>query len=177
MSNPALAPRVRTCSICKEVGALEHVALLMYDEDGKRLPGGPVMDYLRSIGMAGSSQKLYSRIGSHRKHIDRWLERGAHVIPAAQEDNVVRIPASTGPVRWLDAQQNAIDLGNDALRELNVRLASGEMETKEVIALAKLGVGAANQRGNLEQKGRALSGIDRLLELAAGGLGQANREG
>lgn len=177
MSNPTFAPRVRTCPVCKEVGALEHVALLLYAEDGTHLPTKPVTEYLRSLGMAGSPQKLYNRVLSHRKHIDRWLARGGHVIPAASDDNVIRIPPPTGPQRWIDVQQKAMDLGNDALADLNARMAAGELETRELLALAKLGVGTANTRGRMEQQGRALNGIDRLLQLAAGGLGTPLSEG
>jgi hypothetical protein len=177
VSNPALAPRVRTCRICKEVGALEHVALLMYTADGGKLPPKPVTEYLRSIGMSGTPRQLSIRVGAHRKHIDRWLSYGAPLPPAAADDGVIHVPAPTGDQRWIDVNQNAMNIGNDALRDLNVRLASGEMETKEVIALAKLGVNAATNRGALEQKGRALNGIDRLLQLAAGGVGNVPQEG
>lgn len=170
MSNPTLAPRVRTCVVCKEVGALEHVALLLYDADITHLPTKPVTEYLRSLGMAGTPQVLYNRAVAHRKHVDRWMARGGHVIPADADGGVVRVIPAMGPQRWLDVNQSAMDLGNEALRDLNARLASGELETRDVIALAKLGVGAANTRGALEQKGRALNGIDRLLQLAAGGL-------
>lgn len=171
--NPALAPRSRTCKLCREVSALEDVALRLYDEQGRHLRTKPVIEYLRSIGMTGTPQKLYNRVVTHRKHIDRWLTRGATVLPMNVESGVTRIPAESGPVRWIDAQQNAIDLGNEALRDLNVRLASGELETREVIALAKLGVSAANTRGAMEQRGKALNGIDQLLRLAAGGVGRA----
>lgn len=174
--NPALAPRAQRCVLCREVGAIEHVALLLYDEDLGKLPTRPAIEYLRSLGSSGSPQTLYNRIIRHRNHIDRWLERGAKVIPAAIDNGVQRIPPPTGPVRWIDAQENAIALGNDAIRDLNVRLASGELETRDVIALAKLGVGAANVRGGMEQKGKALNSIDQLLRLAAGGVGRPAEE-
>jgi len=172
MTNPTLAPRARACTICTQVTAVEHVALLMYDPDGNRLPPKPVVDYLQSIGMTGAPKIIRRRVGSHRAHIDRWIERGAKVIPIAYEGVVAHIPPPTGNTRWIDAQQNAIDLGNEALRDLAARLDSGEMGTSDIIALAKLGVSAANTRGAMEQKGKALNGIDRLLQLAAGGLGK-----
>ncbi len=175
--NPALAPRVQRCAVCKAVSALEHVAILLYDEDGEKLPTRPVLAYVRSIGMGGSPQKLYNQVISHRNHIDRWLERGGIVTPAHVESEVQKIPPAMGPQRWIDVQQNAIDLGNEALRDLAVRLQSGALETNEVVALAKLGVNAANTRGAMEQKGKALNGIDKLLQLAAGGLGLTPSEG
>jgi len=173
MTNPTLAPRVRACAICKEVQAVEHVALLMYDEDGNRLPTKPVTEYLRSIGMTGTPNALTGRVATHRKHIDRWIERGSKVIPATHDDGITRIGPQMGSQRWIDVNQNAMDIGNDALRDLAARLDSGEMSTSDVIALARIGVGAATTRGALEQKGKALTGIDRLLQLAAGGVGKS----
>jgi hypothetical protein len=175
--NPALAPRVRTCSLCKEVQALEDVAIRLYDEKGRHLRTKPVAEYLRSIGMGGTPQAVYNRIVRHRKHIDAWLTKGAPVVPMQVDEGISRIPAPTGPTSWIDAQQNAIDLGNEALRDLAAQLASGAMETPDVIALAKLGVSAANTRGAMEQKGKALNSIDQLLRLAAGGMGKTAEGG
>lgn len=176
VGNPAMAPRARTCLICKEVQALEDVAFRLYDEKGRHLPTRPVIEYLRSIGIVGSPQKLYNRVITHRKHLDRWLLRGAVVSPLHIDEGISRIPEPAGPIRWLDAQQNAIDLGNEALRSLAARMASGELEVRDEIALAKLGVSSANVRGAMEQKGKALSSIDQLLRLAAGGVGTEARE-
>lgn len=164
-----MAPRDRTCVVCKQVSAIEHVALLLWDEEGNRLPPKAAHEYVRSIGMDGPRKTIENRVASHRKHVEAWIARGGVVRPLHDEGNVVRIPPKTGPQRWIDVQQNAMDLGNDALRELHVRLASGDMDTKDMVALAKLGVGAANTRGQMEQKGKALNGIDKLLKLAAGG--------
>lgn len=175
--NAALAPRAKRCVICAEVQALEDVAARLYDEKGRHLRTRPVIEYLRSIGMGGSPQALYNRVITHRKHVDAWLLRGAPVVPMRVDEGLVRIPEPMGPTRWFDAQQNAIDLGNDALRDLNARLASGELDSKDVIALAKLGVSAANTRGAMEQKGKALNSIDQLLRLAAGGVGKPAPEG
>jgi hypothetical protein len=169
-----MAPRHHRCAICRKVTAIEHVALMMYDETMEPLPISPVVDYLQSIGMGGTRRQFVRRISAHRKHIDAWIERGARVLPVHEASNVIRIPPKTGDTRWIDVSQNAMDVGNDALRELNARLQTGEMETGEVIALARLGVTAATNRGALEQKGRALTGIDRLLQLAAGGVGKGS---
>ena len=168
--NPSLAPRAASCVVCREVAAVEHVAMLMFSEDGSHLPLKAAASYIRSIGMAGSPQTLHNRALSHRRHIDAWIGRGGAVAPMDLESGISRVPAPAGPVRWLDAQQNAIDLGNEALRDLAARLSAGALESGEVISLAKLGVSAANTRGSMEQKGKALNGIDRLLQLAAGGV-------
>jgi hypothetical protein len=155
------------------VSAIEHVALLMWDEELAALPAKPVTDYLKAIGMAGPPQTLGKRVQAHRKHVDAWLERGAVLAPAHADGNIVTVPPPSGPQRWIDVNQNAIDLGNDALRDLAIRLQTGEMETSEILALAKLGVNAANTRGAMEQKGKALTGIDKLLQLAAGGMNKS----
>lgn len=165
--NPALAPRHARCRLCNEVSALEDVAFRLYDEKGRHLPTKPLHAYLRSIGIAAATpQSLYNRIKRHRDHIDAWLERGARVVPARLDDHTQRIPAVSGPVRWLDAQQNAIDLGDSAVDILKSRL--DLMDDKNLIAVAKLGATAATARGNLEAKGKALSQVDKLLQLAAG---------
>jgi len=163
-----MAPRSARCSICREVKAVEHVALLLWDEDLGALPPGPAIDYLKSIGMGGNREALVKRVATHRKHIDGWIDRGMTVMPVMGDGNIVRVPPPTGDTRWIDVNQNAMSLGNEALRDLAARLSSGEMETAEVIALARLGVAASQTRGALEQKGKALTGIDRLLQLAAG---------
>ena len=174
--NPSLAPRSRQCTVCREVAALEDIAFRLYDVEGRQLKTKPVIEYLRSIGMGGTPQALYNRVITHRKHIDRWLLRGAEVTPGLIDAGVTKIVGPTGPVRWIDAQQNAIDLGSEALRDLAARLESGELEAREVIALAKLGVSAANTRGTMEQRGKALNGIDQLIRLAAGGVNRPVEE-
>lgn len=175
--NPALAPRVKACTVCREVAAVEHVTMMLYDEDGGHLPASGAIDYVRSIGMAGSNQSLYAKIATHRKHVDAWIARGSPLAPVDGESGVVRIPPPAGPTRWIDAQQVAMDLGNDALRDLRARMDAGTLDTRDMIALAKLGVTTANVRGQMEQRGKALSGIDRLLQLAAGGsAGGGNRD-
>lgn len=176
VGNAALAPRAKTCLICKEVEALEDVAFRLYDEEGRHLRTKPVAEYLRSIGMSGTPQSLYNRIMTHRKHIDRWLLKGAVVVPLRIMGGLTRISEPTGPVRWMDAQQNGIDLGNEALRSLRARMDAGELEPRDEIALARLGVSAANTRGAMEQKGKALNSIDQLLRLAAGGMGKQIEE-
>ncbi|MEI6357968.1 MAG: hypothetical protein WCP53_12845 [Verrucomicrobiota bacterium] len=158
------------------MSAVEHVTMMLYHENGNHLPTAGAIGYIRSVGMAGTPQTLYGRVIAHRKHVDVWLSRGAVSAPVDQGGDVIRVPHASGPVRWLDAQQAAMDLGNEALRDLAVRLEAGALDTRDVIALAKLGVGAANTRGAMEQKGRALTGIDRLLQLAAGGVDLADDE-
>lgn len=168
--NPALSPRSTACRICKDVADLADVALRLWDEDGERLGLGTqrVAQYLKSIGIAGSKRALEARAETHRDHCERYVNGERRNVAAEGE---VVIP-KLGPARWLDVQQDAMDVGREALSKALERLSAGEMEDKDVIALAKLGVGAAGTRANLEAKGRKLNQMDELLQLAAGLTGQ-----
>jgi hypothetical protein len=169
--NPALAPRSTTCRVCKDVADLADVALRLWDEDGGRLALGTqrVAKYLASIGVAGSKRALEARAETHRDHAERYMAGERTNVRAG---DVIVPPSPHGPARWLDVQQDAMDVGRDALAKALQRLNEGGMEDKDVIALAKLGVGAAGKRADLEAKGRKLSQMDELLELAAGLTGQ-----
>jgi hypothetical protein len=62
--------------------------------------------------------------------------------------------------------QNAVNIGNEALGVIQSHL--GDMEDKELVAVAKLGVVAAQKVGDWEAKGRKLAQIDSLIRLASG---------
>lgn len=180
--NLALAPRQRKCTVCAEITAVEDVTLRLIDSEGNAILKGTAeaAKYLRSIGMAGTPQRIYNLLVTHRKHVLRWfrqqrtraLETGVEtdgvVVPMQVENGVQRIPAPTGDVRWLDVMQQGMDLGSEALRQAMSRLTSGEMEDKDVISLAKMGVSTATTRANIELKGRKATGLDELMKLAAG---------
>lgn len=180
--NLALAPRQKRCALCNEVTAIEDVTWRLLDAEGNTILKGTreAAQYLRSIGMAGTPQALLNRLVLHRRHVLRWfraqriraMETGVEtdgvVVPMQVENGVQRIPPPTGDVRWLDVMQSGMDLGSEALRQAMSRLTSGDMEDKDVISLAKLGVTTATTRANIELKGRKASGIDELLKLAAG---------
>lgn len=165
--NPVLAPRHPKCSICKAVASIEDVTLRMYDADLNHLPITGAREYVQAIGVDGTVKALDQRLRAHRKHVDRFLERGAAVAPAQFEDGVSRIPPATGPVGWLDVNQQGMDIGNAANAVLLSRLLAGGMEDKDVIAAAKLGQGAAMKRAELELKG-ALKRAQSIARLAAG---------
>ncbi len=71
-----------------------------------------------------------------------------------------------GPAFWLDVNQNAVNVGNEALGAIAGRLEG--MGDKELVAVAKLGVSAAQKVGDWEAKGRKLAQIDSLIRLASG---------
>lgn len=170
--NPALSPRSTACLICKEVADLADVALRLWDEDGERLSLGPqrVAKYLAAIGVPGSPRALQARAVRHRDHCERYM--GGERKLVAADDLVVKIAQPMGPARWLDVQQDAMNLGRDALAALAERLRTGGMEDKDIVALAKLGAATAGKRADLEAKGRKLNQMDELLQLAAGLYGQ-----
>ena len=167
-TNPRLSPRSTTCTVCRDVRELVDVNLRLWDEDGDRIPSGhlEVGRYLKSIGLAGSDRALVARAQRHRDHCERYADGQRRNVSAAPEAEVI-VP-KLGPARWLDVQQDAMDAGRAALARLQTRLESGTMEDKDVIALAKLGTTAAGKRADLEAKGRKLSQMDELLQLAAG---------
>lgn len=166
--NHALAPRKRQCSICKAVAHLEDVAIRLWDEHGNALPPKAALEYLRGIGMGGTDQAIRDRIKTHRTHVEKWMSEGAVTVysPARAESKVIRVDDTPrGPSRWLDVQQQGMDIGSEALRLLADRL--GTMEDKELIAVAKMGQSAASKRADLEAKGRHLAQVDELLNLVA----------
>jgi hypothetical protein len=170
-SNPRLSPRSTACSLCRDVRELADVALRLWDEDANRIPGGTaqVGRYLKSIGIAGTKRALEARAETHRDHCERYAD-GERKNVAAVDGEVV-VPR-LGPSRWLDVQQDAMDVGRSALARLQEYIDAGLLQPKDMIAAAKMGVGAAGKRADLEAKGRKLSQMDELLELAAGLTGQ-----
>jgi hypothetical protein len=161
--NLGVAPRGKGCWVCKEVAAPEHVTVLCFDELGQRKPTAEAADYLRSLGLAGTKTLMQRRVSSHMKHVEAYVAAPYPLVPA----HGVR----TEPlphVNWLSATQGAVDLGMEAQRALAERLASGEMEDHDIVALAKLGVTAASKQGDLEAKGKSIKQVDRLMMLAAG---------
>jgi hypothetical protein len=179
--NPALAPRSTLCLVCKEVADLADVALRLWFEDGERIPAGVrrAGEYLASIGIKGSKRALEARAETHRDHAERYANGEASNVrivpfpgapPAAAGDVV--IPSTLGPARWLDVQQDAMDIGRDAIARLAEKVRTGALDPKELVSVAKMGTAAAGKRADLEAKGRKLNQMDELLQLAAGLSGQ-----
>jgi hypothetical protein len=99
-------------------------------------------------------------LSEHAKHVETAMAGG----PAAP-GSLTRI-APAGPAHWLDVNQNAVEVGNEALGRLHARL--DLMEDKELVAVAKLGVQSAQKVGDWEAKGRKLAQVDELIKLASG---------
>jgi hypothetical protein len=170
--------------VCVTVADLSDIAIRLWDEDGDRIERGTwrAGEYLASIGVDGSKRALEGRIQTHRKHVEEFMARPSHAIAPMQlipggkngaekfegPRQVVLPPERMGPSRWVDVQQNAMDVGTDALAILEQRLRSGTMEDRDVVSVAKLGVTTAGKRADIEAKGRRLNQVDELLRMAAG---------
>lgn len=168
-NNPRLSPRSTKCSICKDVADIADVNFRLWDDDGNRIPAGTwrVAEYLQGIGLGASERALEARAQSHRNHAEAYVD-GKRVAVQPPKDGQVIIPPTTGPARWLDVQQDAMDLGRDALANLTQKLADGTLEPEQVVAIAKLGVSTAGKRADLEAKGKRLNQVDELMMLVAG---------
>lgn len=168
MVNPVLAPRWSKCYLCRNVASIEDVTMRLFDEQLNRLPTRGALDYLKTLVMDGTDKTLRQRVLRHRDHVQKWLDAGAVVVPGQVVEGVSRIPEPTGPVRWIDANQRGMDVGQRALEVLEERLRNPfMMEDKDVIAAAKLGQSAARTRADLEIKG-ALRRADQIGRLASG---------
>jgi len=165
--NPVLAPRSSKCRACALVATIEDLTLRLYDPDLNVLPVTGAIEYLRSVGIAGTTRQLQAIALSHRRHVDKFLERGAAVAPALIEEGLSHIPPPMGDVKWVDVNQRGMDVGASALVLLEQRIRAGGMEDKDVISAAKLGQTAAHKRAELEMKG-AMKRAESIARLAAG---------
>lgn len=168
-ANPALAPRSRRCRACELVATIEDLAYRLFDPDMNPLPLAAAVEYLQTVGLTGTGRQLQAIALRHRRHIEQWVERGAAIAPAQIIDGngVTRLPAAAGNTRWVDVNQQGMDVGSTALGQIAERLTAGAMEDKDVIAVAKLGQTAAAKRADLELKG-ALKRAESIARLASG---------
>jgi hypothetical protein len=161
-----LVPRKRGCWVCEHVATPEDVTVRLFSEDGTRRQGrGATSDaaqYIRGILGKGnvSSETLSKRLANHASHVELAMQGG----PAAPGALVPLEPE--GPAYWLDVNQNAVNVGNAALGVIATRMP--DMEDKELVAVAKLGVTAAQKVGDWEAKGRKMAQIGDLIRLASG---------
>lgn len=135
----------------------------LFNEDGSRRPDyRDAAKYIRGIGYSALSDRTLTRyLGTHAKHVELAMAGG----PAAPSA-LTRIEPP-GPARWLDVNQNAQDVGNEALAILRSRF--DQMEDRDLVSVAKIGVQAAQKHGDWEAKGRKLAQVDEIIRLAAGG--------
>jgi hypothetical protein len=143
---------------------VEDVTVRLFSADGTRRFGrgatADAAEYIRAMGITLSEGSMGFRLSAHADHVEIGMQGGI-ARPAA----LTRV-APPGPSHWLDVNQNAVNLGNEALGVIASHLP--EMEDKALIAVAKLGVEAAQKVGDWEAKGRKLAQIDSLIRLASG---------
>ncbi len=160
---PTLTPRSRKCAICKSVAKVEDVTVRLFGPDGERLPPKEAVEYLYSIGMTGTRQTIYRRINEHAKHVQRALANP----PAVVEPGSMTPTAPVGGLPgWVSVTEQGIAVGMDALSLVASRM--GDMEDRDLIAVAKIGQNAAAKWGDWEAKGRKLNQADAILKIASG---------
>lgn len=163
MLDPLLAPRRSTCKVCILVADPGAVTELLYDAALDHTPPRPALEYLRSVGIAVTERNLRAMVAGHRRHVDKFLDRGGNVAPAQFVDGISRIdPKRTS---WVELNQQGMNAGASALDILKDRLQ--HMEDKDLISVARMGQAAASTRASLEMKG-AMKRAEEIARLAAG---------
>ncbi len=164
MTDAILVPRSARCWVCKNVPVVEDVTVRLFDEQGRKRKGiVSAIEYLRSIGYTAKADRtLRSQLLFHIRHCETAMEVATPAMPSA----LVRVQPDGGPARWLDVNQQAMDVGMDALRDLRARLP--DMSDRELVAVARMGMSAAHKHGDWEAKGRKLAQVDAIIRLAAG---------
>jgi len=164
--NGALVPRKAGCWVCDKLASSEDVTVRLFSPDGIRLQGrgayANAAGYITGMGYTFPRDLLNRRLKAHGEHVEVSMLGGE---PVVRPGNLTRLDPA-GPAHWLDVNQNAVNVGNDALGEIARRMP--EMEDKELVAVAKLGVTAAQKVGDWEAKGRKLAQIGDLIRLASG---------
>lgn len=164
--NGVLVPRSAACWVCRTVAVVEDVTVRLFTPDGLRKGDyREAKDYVKAIGYGKVPDRALTRyLSQHAKHVETAMAGG----PAAPAE-LTKI-APVGAAHWLDVNQNAVDIGNEALGVIRSRL--DVMEDRELVAVAKLGVSAAQKVGDWEAKGRKLAQVDELIKLASGRVGE-----
>lgn len=167
--NPALAPRMPKCRACSLVATIEDLAYRMFDKDLNPLPIAGAVDYLRTVGLTGTSRQLAAIVLNHRRHVEKFLDRGAQVAPAQIVEGISRIPPPRGDVGWVDVNQGVMSAGDAARQILMDRLQTnpGGFETKDLTAIMNSGSTAATSRASAEMKGQ-IRRAEALAKLASG---------
>ncbi len=167
MVAPTLAVRSDKCRVCASISYIEDVNARLFD--GTMNPVGdirPAIDYARSCGMAGSDASLRRSLKAHAAHVYQYIH-GAPAAPGA--NRVQRITVNDTPREWLQVNQQAMNVGMDALASLASRLQDGALDAREEMELARLGLAAAHKRGDHLTRGKLLRDqAEDLLRLASG---------
>ena len=162
-----MATRSDRCKVCASVTYVEDVNARLFDADLEQVHDlAPAMDYARSVGMAGTNRALRGQLRAHAAHVQAFMA-GAPVAPGA--GRVTRVTVGDTPREWLQVNQQAMDIGFEALRGLYSRMTAGELDPREEIEVAKMGLAAAHKRGDHLTRGKVLrDAAEDLLRLASG---------
>jgi len=162
-----MAVRSDRCKVCSSVAYVEDVNARLFDADLDQVRDiRPAMDYARSVGMAGTDRVVRKQLRAHAAHVVAFMA-GAPVAPGS--GRVTRVTVGETPREWLQVNQQAMDIGFEALRGLYSRMVAGELDPREEIEVAKLGLSAAHKRGDHLTRGKVLrDAADDLLRLASG---------
>lgn len=164
--SPALVRRKRNCTICRSVAAIEHVNVLIVATDGTRRRDyrRAVGEYLRGMGVSVGVKA----IEGHARHV---MDDIANPPRRALLDRMVPVAPDGVPASWLDVNEQGLGVGMEALRDLRARLP--DLDDKDLIAVAKMGLSAAGKRADIEARGRAMGAtLNALAALASGHAGQ-----
>jgi hypothetical protein len=165
-----MAPREARCAVCTLVASPEDVTIRLYEQDTlEHLPTDAAIMYLRRVGLEGTARQLKAKVLRHRHHVDQFLAGPGHVAPAQIVEGLTRIERPP-PASWLDSNQEGINMGMAALGLLAAQLP--RLDSKDLIAVAKLGQTATIARATLESKGE-IKRAERIAALASGFAGSS----
>jgi hypothetical protein len=164
---PTVAVRSDKCRVCSSIAYVEDVNARLFDSQMQQV--GDLRDaiaYAKSCGMAGTDRMIRRELRNHAAHVYLYIH-GAPTAPGA--NRVQRVTVNDTPSEWLQVNQQAMNVGMDALRSLASRLGDGSLDTRDEIEIAKLGLAAAHKRGDHLTRGKLLRDqAEDLLRLASG---------
>jgi len=165
--NPLAAPRLANCKVCREVASPADVTIRLYDRDLTHLPTVGAVEYLRSVGISGTTDVIGKYARRHRRHIDEFIARDGATAPSME--NVTRVPAPVGNVAWVDVNQGVMSAGAEATAILTerIRTQGQEMATKDLMSVMNAGSSAATMRASAEMKGQ-IRRAEAIARLASG---------
>lgn len=134
-------PRCLVCSLPSDQWAEVNAAL--WDAQERR-PDYRVAG-VRACAMFGLEVKDPKSITNHVEHMERSWHRPTQYPPTARERQVF-------PTDYVSVTDRAAKLGVDAMEALSTRLEG--LEARDLIAVAKLGMGARQHQAALEAKDR-----------------------
>lgn len=170
--NVLVAPRSRACRICKELvpALIADVNAAIWPEPGVAVRARDYRIAAARVCRAHGLEVEEKSVTRHAKHIEASWHRVTTERPAGSSEIAVF------PTDYQSVAQHAAQLGMQAMGVLSKRVAQGTMEDRELVATAKLGVGAVQQREALrirQQEADTAQGfMAAVFGLAAGHVGE-----